>query len=205
MTHALQGVPLVNLITNLLRFDLQVVNEERFLKFTLDFPPMTPNQPALYNYLRGGYILLIQEQLAIMKKKNDDAKKEIGADFGALEEAEAKLLGRDRFMVEKPSEKEEIKVVKNEEPVSVSEQKESTSNTSAQSEVSGKDESHNSQESDQKQEESSTSNTSEKASESNNTNELSQPNDSNSVANQESNVSTNESSNNNNNEISASQ
>lgn len=141
-----------------------------------------------------------------MKKKNDDAKKEMGADFGALEEAEAKLLGRDRFMVDKPSEKEEIKVVKNEEPVSVSEQKESASNTSAQSEVSGKDESHNlSQESDQKQEESSTSNTSEKASESNNTNELSQPNDSNSVANQESNVSTNESSNNNNNEISASQ
>jgi len=29
--------------------DLKVINEERFLKFALDMPPLTANQPALYN------------------------------------------------------------------------------------------------------------------------------------------------------------
>lgn len=43
------GVPLVDLVTNLKRMDLDIVNEERFLKFTLDMLPSSPNQPALYN------------------------------------------------------------------------------------------------------------------------------------------------------------
>jgi len=46
---ALAGVPLVDLVTNLKRMDLDIVNEERFLKFTLDMLPSSPNQPALYN------------------------------------------------------------------------------------------------------------------------------------------------------------
>lgn len=41
------GVPLVDLVTNLMRMDLKVINEERFLKFALDMPPITANQPSL--------------------------------------------------------------------------------------------------------------------------------------------------------------
>jgi hypothetical protein len=43
----LMGVSLIDLVTNLLRMDLHVLNEERFLKFTLETPPLTMNQPAL--------------------------------------------------------------------------------------------------------------------------------------------------------------
>lgn len=46
-TTVLAGVSLVDLVTNLMRMDLRVVNEEDFLHFTLEAPPFTANQPAL--------------------------------------------------------------------------------------------------------------------------------------------------------------
>lgn len=94
-------MPLVDLVTNLMRMDLKVINEERFLKFALDMPPLTPNQPALYNYLRAVYLLVLQEQFAISVKRNREAKNSVGADFGKLSDLEDKLF-RQKFM-QKPN------------------------------------------------------------------------------------------------------
>lgn len=90
----LMGVSLIDLVTNLLRMDLHVLNEERFLKFTLETPPLTVNQPALYNYIKATYVLLVQEQLAISLKHQKEAKKALGAEYSDLTDAERKMFER---------------------------------------------------------------------------------------------------------------
>lgn len=47
--QALWGIPLTDLVTALTRFDLQIINEQKYLKFCLDSAPVTANSPALYN------------------------------------------------------------------------------------------------------------------------------------------------------------
>jgi len=92
----ISGVPLVDLVTNLKRMDLPVVSEQRFLTYTLDMQPATPNQPALYNYLRAVYLLIMQEQFAISVKRQKETKQNIGADFTNLADIEEKMF-RQKF------------------------------------------------------------------------------------------------------------
>jgi len=88
------GIPLMDLVTQLRRMDLPVVNNERFLNFTLEMPPLTPNQPALYNYLKAVYLLVMQEQFAILVKRQNDTKSSIGADFSKLSDLEDKMFSK---------------------------------------------------------------------------------------------------------------
>jgi len=95
----LAGVPLVDLVTNLKRFDLPVVSEEKFLTFTLDMQPATAHQPALYNYLRATYLLIMQEQFAIADKRVKETRKDDGNDFSKLADIEEKMF-RQKFAEE---------------------------------------------------------------------------------------------------------
>merc|ERR1719456_735952 len=130
------GVPLVDLVTNLKRMDLDIVNEERFLKFTVDMAPLTPNQPALYNYLKAVYLLILQEQFAISTKRSKDARNNIGGDFGRLADLEDKMF-RQKFVQEPVSpwlrsvnaendSKEETKVKESEKVTEIPQQQENS-------------------------------------------------------------------------------